>query len=146
MKRILVFVGSLMFVSSGFCQGLEDQFKLALLDKVSTVSQFRSGETTLALMDSVIMIGQKNGRSILDLQAGFGSDTKPEPDQVAGANFLYGGVLHISSLVKDKIPFAPDWKFLNALEYGVAYTHDSRENSDFWSLQAGLSFTLNPNQ
>jgi hypothetical protein len=146
MKKLLIAVGSLLVSSIGFTEGLEDQFKLALLDHVDTVVQFRDNDTNIALMDSILMMGHRDGRSILDLQAGFGGETKPEPGEVNQANFLYGAMFNISSLIKDKIPFASDWKFLNSLEYGVAYTHDSRENNDYWSLQAGLTFTLNPNQ
>lgn len=117
-----------------------------LLDHVTTVTQVASGETRLALLDSVVLIGNRYGHSILDLQVGFSGDTKPEIGEPSGASFLAGGFFKISSLLKDKVHFADHWKFLNALEHGVSYSYDFREKRDYVSYQVGLAFTLNPKE
>lgn len=122
----------------------EDLITRTLLDHVTTVSQFRSGETSMALLDSVVRIGNVKGRSILDIQLGFSGETKPEPGEVSAANFVVSGLFKVSSLIKDKVDFPEHWEFLRSIEHGVAFTHDFREKDDFWSYQVGLAFTLNP--
>jgi len=140
MKKLL-FAVALLFVASA--RG-EDLITSTLLDHVMPVTQFKSGETKLALMDSVIQIGSYDGRSILDLQAGFSGETKPEPGEASGMNLIAGGFLKLNSVVGDAVKFPPQWSFLNALEYGPAYNYDFREKSSYLSFQVGMAFKLTP--
>ena len=54
---------------------VSDQIKTTLTEHVVTVTQFKSRETRLAALDSVILIGNVGGKSVLDLQAGFSGTT-----------------------------------------------------------------------
>lgn len=122
----------------------EDLVSLTLLDHVMAVTQFRSGETNIALVDSIVRIGSTNGESVFDLQAGFNSNVKPDSGEVAGANLIVGGFFKVSSLVKDKIKFPDHWKFLNSIEHGPVYFYDLRDKDDFIGYQVGLAFSLQP--
>lgn len=122
----------------------EDLITTTLIDHVTTVTQFKSGETNLALMDSVVLIGSHEGRSVFDLQVGFSGETKPDNDEVSAANFLVGGFFKISTLLSSRVHLPEHWEFLRALEHGVAYSYDFREKRDFVSYQVGLAFGLNP--
>lgn len=121
-----------------------DLIQKTLLEHVSTVTQFKSGETKLALVDSVILIGNYKGRSIFDLQAGYSAETNPDSGEANAGNFIIGGLFKVSSLLKDKIKFPAQWVFLNSIEYGLKYDYDTREKRDYVSLQVGLDFSLNP--
>lgn len=140
MRKLLI---GLMFLLSSQVNA-QDLITSTLLDHVMTVTQFKSGETNIALMDSVVQIGSRNGKSIFDLQAGFSGNTKPTGTEANAANFLFGGFLKVSSLFGDKVKFPPHWEFLNSIEHGVTYLYDSREKKDFISYQVGLAFDLNP--
>lgn len=121
-----------------------DLITSTLLDHVMTVTHFKSSETKLALVDSVVQIGKYKENSIFDLQAGFNAETKPDAGEANGANFLIGGFFKISSLIKDKPHFPDQWKFLNSLEHGVAYFYDFREKRDYVCYQVGFAFQLSP--
>lgn len=141
MKKILILA---VFMLMSIQVKAEDIITSTLLDHVMTVTQFKNGETKLALMDSVVQIGTLNGSSILDLQAGFNSETKPEPNDPAGINWVGGGFFKVSTLLKDKVHFPEHWKFLNSIEHGVVYAYDFREKKDFLGYQVGLAFQLSP--
>lgn len=147
MKKLLIalsfVVASLGPWRSAFA---EDLITSTLLDHVTTVTQFRSGETNLALLDSVVRIGNVKGRSIFDIQAGFSGETKPEPGEATAANFVVSGLFKVSSLIKDKIDFPEQWEFLRSIEHGLAVTYDFREKDEFVSYQVGLAFSLKPKQ
>lgn len=143
MKKLVMFLGLFLVSQSVKAEGLVEA---TLLDHVSTVTQFKSGETKLALVDSVVLIGQSNGNSILDLQLGFNAETKPASGEVSGANFIAGGFLKVSSFLKDKINFPPHWEFLRSLEHGATYSYDFREKEWFGSYQVGLAFKVSPKQ
>lgn len=151
MKKLLAvfLVGGMInlgLVSSGHADEIGDLIKTTLIDHVTTVTQFKSGETKVALKDSVVLIGSYDGRSILDLQVGISAETAPSADEVTGGNLIFGGFLKLSSLVKNKIKLADHWKFLNSIEYGVAWDYDTREKADYASFQVGLAFGLAPIQ
>lgn len=129
---------------SGVCHAVEMPIVSTLVDHVTTVTQFRSGETHLALMDSVVQIGKVNGGSILDLQAGFSGDVKPDASEPRGMNFLGGGFLKVSSLLKGKINFPSHWTFLNSIEHGAVVIYDFRDKVWRGGYQVGLAFSLNP--
>lgn len=143
MKKALVVVVALLFASVAKAENL---IVSTLLDHVGLITQFKSGETKLALVDSVVRIGNTKGKSILDLQLGFNGETKPEAGEVSGANLLAGGFLKISSLIGSKVNFPEHWSFLRSLEYGPAVSYDFREEKTFFSFQAGLAFSLSPKQ
>ncbi len=124
----------------------EDLVTSTLLDHVMPVTQFKSGETKVALVDSVIQIGSIGGKSILDLQAGFSGATKPESDEVKSVNFIAGAFLKVSSLIGDKVKFPEHWKFLRAIEHGGFINYDFRKKEWLGGYQAGLAFTLNPKE
>lgn len=141
MKKLLLFV-SLILVSP-VVRAEEDIIISTLLSHVMTVTQFQSGQTNVALMDSVVQIGSINGHSILDLQAGFSGNVAPEPGEEK--NFLLaGGFLKVSSLIKDKIHFPEQWQFLNSLEHGPTLFYDFKDKTWEGSYQVGLAFGLNP--
>lgn len=140
MKKLLLVV-VLLFVASA--RG-EDLITTTLLNNVMPVTQFKSGGTKLALLDSIVQIGSHGGKSILDLQAGFSGNTKPVAGEVSSANLIGGAFLKLNSLVGDVANFPVQWEFLRSLEYGPAYTHDFREKKDYLSFQVGLSFELKP--
>jgi len=142
MKKLLFTIITVLALSHG--AKADDIFTATLLDHVMTVTQIKSGETTLALVDSVVQIGSYNKLSILDLQAGFSNNVKPESNEAAGANWMVGGFFKISTLLKDKIHFPDQWKFLNSLEHGPVYFYDLRTKKDFVGYQIGLAFGLNP--
>lgn len=115
-----------------------------LLDHVMVVTQFRSGETRLALLDSVVQIGKMDGKSILDLQLGFNTDVAPKPGEVSGADFLAGGFLKVSTLLYKSIKYPEHWEFLRAIEHGGFINYDFREKEWYGGYQCGFSFELNP--
>ncbi len=145
LKHVIMITGLILAV---FCitNAKADMVTSTLLDHVGPVTQFKNGETSIAVVDSIVMIGSYKGKSILDLQAGFNSDIKPEPGQTAGADLIAGGFFKLSSLVGDKLHVPAHWEFLRSLEYGVSYFYNFREKRDFLALQVGLAFDLNPIQ
>lgn len=142
MKKMFLLIAGLMLSSQ--LKADENLIVTTLLDNVMTVTQFKSGETNYALMDSVVQIGRMNGKSIFDLQAGINGDVKPGPDEVNGANFVFGGFLKVSSLFGNKVNFPDHWRFLNSIEHGPAFIYDQREHNGKFCYQVGLSFGLNP--
>ena len=140
MKKILVLITMLTMP----CGSKADLITTTLLDNVMTVTQFKSGETKLALVDSIVLIGSYKGKSILDLQAGFNSETKPEPGEASGANLIAGAFFKVSTLLSSTIDFPKHWEFLNSLEHGPFYSYDFREKRDYVGYQVGFSFDLRP--
>lgn len=143
MRKMLLAV-ALLFVA-GSMKADENLIVSTLLDHVMPVTQFKSGETKIALLDSVVQIGKANGKSVLDLQAGFNAETKPEAGEVTGANFLATAFFKVSSIVGGKIKFPEHWEFMRSLEHGPAFSYDFREKKSFICYQVGLSFSLHPN-
>lgn len=141
MKRMLIAI-----IMLGGSLRAENLVTTTLLDHVGVVTQFKSGETNLALVDSVVQIGSIKGKSILDLQAGFNTDVKPAPGEASGANLILGGFFKLSSLVGTKVNYPFQWEFLRSLEYGPVYFYDIREKKDFIAFQVGLAFDLSPVQ
>lgn len=141
MKKMILFLVAFGVVSSLKAENL---ITTTLLDHVAIVTQFHSGETRLALVDSVVQIGSVKGKSILDLQAGFSGETAPDAGEVTGANFIAGGFLKVSSLLGTKVNFPAHWRFLNSIEHGVKVDYDFREEDTSVSYQVGLAFTLAP--
>lgn len=137
----LMLIASLLFVVAPAEAGM---IEATLLDHVMTVTQFTSGETKLALVDSVVQIGSKEGRSILDLQAGFSGNVKPEPDQVQAANLVGGAFLKVSTLISGQVNFPSHWEFLNSLEHGAYAMYDFRDKDTDFGYQVGLAFDLAP--
>lgn len=141
MKKLLIAVALLFLAVKSQAA---DQIVTTLLDHVTVCTQFSSGETKLALLDSVIQVGKINGRSILDLQAGFSGDTAPDPEEPSGANFLVGAFFKVSSLIGDRLNLPEHWRFLNSIEHGPSFSYDLREKDTYISYQVGLAFTLYP--
>lgn len=121
---------------------LGDMITTTLLSRVSAVSQFRSGETRAAAVDSIILIGKYEGKSILHLQAGFSKD--PTTDE--NASFIYGAQLRLDPFVNAKLNLPDAWQFLKSLEHGPALHWDQKEKIWIGSYQVGLAFGLNPIQ
>ena len=144
MKNMLFALMVMMTMGANKPVKAQGLIESTLLDNVMTVTQFQSGRTKVALMDSVILIGKANGKSIFDLQAGINGDTKPDGQDQNGATFLAGGFFKVSSLMADKVSFPDHWKFLNSIEHGPALMYDFREKLWRGSYQVGLSFGLNP--
>lgn len=143
MRKFILMLLSLALVSGVKALELTDQVTLTLLDHVTLSSQIGDGEKKAALLDSVVLIGSHNGRSVFDIQAGFSGDARPEVGQ-AGLNWIASGFLKVSSLVRDRVKFADHWKFLNALEYGVSYSYDFTQKRDYAAIQLGLAFGVEP--
>lgn len=143
MKKVIAVLAVCLSSFTGILQA-SDLIQSTLLDHVSTVTQFKSGETKIALMDSVVLIGSYKGHSLLDLQLGLSSETNAEPGEPSGGSFIYGGLFKVSSLTKGIVEFPEHWKFLNAIEHGVSWVYDSRAKDDYVSYQVGLAFGLNP--
>lgn len=142
MKKLLLSIAvicSLYSVSMG-----ADLVQMTLLDHVSPVTQFKNGETKIALVDSIVRIGSYKGKSILDLQAGFNGETKPDAGEVSGVSLLGGGFLKVSSLVGSVVKYPEHWQFLKALEHGPSLFYDFREKTWQASYQVGLAFSLQP--
>lgn len=123
-----------------------DVIQTTLLDHVTTVTQFKSGETKLALLDSIIRVGKYNDKSIFDVQAGFSGETAPDSTEPTGANLLIGGLLKASTFASGLAKFPEHWEFLNSLEYGPYIQYDFREDVWVGGFQAGLAFSLQPVQ
>lgn len=130
----------LLLCSASVAKSADNLIRTTLLDHVTTVTQFRSGETRLAMMDSVILIGDIGGKSVLDIQVGFNGATKPEESEVTAANILASGWLKI----RQSIRYAPEWEFLNAVEHGPYIAYDFRRDGWYGGYQIGLPFDLNP--
>lgn len=141
-KFLSLMLISAIFMPSGLRAG--DIITSTLLDHVSPVTQFRSGRTQIALVDSVIQIGSIEGRSLLDVQAGFSGNTKPEADEPNSANLIAGGFLKVSSLLWTKFVYPQQWKFLRSVEHGPYINYDFREKKWVGGYQVGLAFTLEP--
>ena len=123
----------------------ENLVELTLLDHVSVMTQFRSGETRLALLDSVILLGKHEGKSIVDIQFGFNGATKPEPGEVQAADLLAGGFLKWGVFTNKFLNVPEHWEFLKSLEYGSSLHYNFRDR--IWQgnyIQVGLTFDLNP--
>lgn len=123
-----------------------DLITSTLLDHIMPVTQIKSGETKVALVDSVVQIGKIKGKSIFDIQAGISGDTKPETGEAQAVDFIAGGFLKVSSLIGDKVSFPEHWKFLQALEHGGFANYNFRDEEWLGGYQVGLAFTLNPKQ
>lgn len=123
-----------------------DLITTTLLDNVTTVTQFQSGQTNLSLLDSIVLIGNYHGQSILDLQLGFSGNVKPGPDEVTGADYLAGAFFKFNPFLRERIHVPVEWEFLRSLEYGVGYHYSFRTKRDFLSFQVGFAFDLNPKQ
>lgn len=121
-----------------------DIFTATLLDHVGPVTQFQNGKTKLALVDSVIQIGNSFDRSIFDIQVGFNGNTKPQSDEVTSADLIAGGFLKVSSLLWTKIAYPQEWEFLRAVEHGPFMFYDFRAKEWHGGYQVGLAFDLNP--
>lgn len=143
MKKLLAVV--VLLLSCGSVQALDvtDQIKLSLLDHVVAANQIADGGNRVVLVDTIVLIGKHNGRSILDLQGGIAGDSRPEADEV-GINWLGGAFFKISSLIRDQVHFADQYKFLNALEYGLFVNRDFTQKEWVSGIQVGLAFSLNP--
>lgn len=146
MKKIMI--ASIIALMPAMASAIQigDQVKATLLDHVTPVNQFAEEGNRVALMDSVILIGSTNGRSILDIQGGIVSDTRPESANEAGINWAAGALLKVSSLLRDDIKFADQYRFLNAIEYGLFINRDFTQEEWRWGAQIGLSFQLQPNE
>lgn len=141
MKKLMLLLFALLVTGAIHA---DDQITSALLDHVATVTQFKNGETKLALVDSVIQVGSIEGRSLFDFQLGFNGNTKPQAGEVSAANLVAGGYFKVSSLLWTKLVYPDQWKFLKALEHGVAYQYDFRDHHGFVCYQVGLAFGLQP--
>jgi len=128
---------NMSFVSVGKC---EDMVIKTLIDHVGPATQFFSGKTKLALVDSVIQVGSVKGKSIFDLQAGYNQNS----DGSKGDMLFGGGFLKISSLLQDSVTFPEHWKFLNSLEHGPILVYDFKNGDWRGAYQVGLAFGLNP--
>lgn len=142
MKKLMLAV-CIMFAMPCLIKA-QDIITSTLLDHVTVVTQLQNGKTKYALMDSVVQIGQVNGKSILDLQAGINGDTKPAADEVNGANFLAGVWLKVNPFLATKINLPEHWQFLKSLEHGPTLSYDFRDMIWTGSYQVGLAFGLNP--
>lgn len=146
-------IGCLVFVFMAVTARADigTDIKKSLLDHVDTVSLFgigrqSKGPTKLAMVDSVIRIGNYAGDSILDLQAGFFGDTKPVQGETQAVNWIYGAQLRIDPFLKNKLPVPPEWEFLKALEQGPSVFYNSTGKEWFYGYEMGLSFGLSPNK
>lgn len=145
MKKALA--GILLLASTAAnASPLSDHFSATLLDHVSVTALVQSGETDVALLDSIIQIGKHNGEYLAGIQAGFSGSMNPEPGEVSGAGYLVGITLRLNPLIKDKVDFPPQWEFLRALEFGPSYHRDLRDNKDIWGVSVGLAFDPAPKQ
>jgi len=124
----------------------DDLITTTLLDHVVPCVQFRSGETKIALVDSVVQIGSYEGRSLLDLQAGFNGEVAPEPGDPNGASLIAGAQFKVSSLINAKLHLPDQWEFLRSLEHGPFVNYDFREKDWFGGYQIGLAFNPTPIQ
>lgn len=143
MKKLLI---AFIFGLSYQVVQADNIIEATLIDHVMPVTQFRSNKTKLALLDSVILIGKIDNKSILDLQLGFNGDVKPEHDKANSADFVAGAFLKVSSIINSHIVFPQHWEFLRALEHGAFIQYDWRDKNVYGGYQAGLSFKLNPNK
>lgn len=123
-----------------------DLIQGTLLDHVMPVTQFQSGQTKVALVDSIIRIGRIDGNSLVDIQAGFNGNTKPQPDEPTGVNLVAGGFLKISTLISTKVNYPLHWEFLRSIQHGPAVMYDFRQKEWRGSYQVGLAFNLDPVQ
>lgn len=131
-------------VAFSAASAMADTVEMTLLDHVMPTTQFSSGKTKIALIDSVVLFGSHEGRSIFDLQAGFNGDTKPGPGEVSGANFIAGGFLKVSTLIAGYAHYPDHWKFLNSIEHGPYIQYDFRRDEWYGGYQVGLAFQLQP--
>lgn len=143
MKKLMVGVVALLFCGSVKALDITDQIKLTLIDHVSVANQVKEGDSRVVMVDSIVLIGKHEGRSIFDLQGGIAGDARPEAGQ-SGINWIAGGFLKVSTFTKDKLKLADHWAFLNSLEYGLKYDYDFTQKKDYLALQFALSFGLAP--
>lgn len=149
MKKIMLFLALLFTASLSHAVATEVFGTLVrgtLLDHVTYAVQAVDGETKGVFVDSIVLIGSHNGRSIFDIQAGFAGDARPDSSEEKGIKWITGGFLKVSSLIRDTVHLADQWKFLNSLEYGVKYEYDWTEKRDYVGAQIGLAFTLQPKE
>jgi len=141
MKKLIALM--FLFGCVGVCKA-EDLIKTTLLDHVETVTRLRNGETKVALLDSVILIGNYKGSSILNLQFGFDSDTKPEAGETKGVNYLAGACLRLDPFLRPYIKLPPHWEFIRAVNHGPSLYYDFRNSGWYGGYNIGLAFGLAP--
>ena len=142
MKKLILFV--LCMLAVVWLRAEENLIVSTLLDHVGPVTQFQSGKTKVALVDSVVQIGNIKGKSILDLQIGLNGNTKPQENEVTSANFIAGGFLKINAIIGENVTYPAHWKFLSSLEHGPFLHYDFRLKNWYGGYQAGLAFSLDP--
>ncbi len=143
MKKLMIAVAGL-FLCGVVKAEVPDIIQKTLLEHVTTVTHLKNAETDVALVDSVVLIGNYKGRSIFDIQFGLSAKTNPDSNEASGGNFLVGGLFKVSSLLKDVVKFPEQWRFLNSIEHGVGYYYDTREKHGYGTYSIGLAFGLNP--
>lgn len=144
MKKIILMLGLLCITNSAKAD-LGDQIKTSLINHVAACSQWTTtGENRLALLSSVVEIGQMNGSSIAQIRFGFTGITNPAGGVDRGAGYVGDFYINVSPFVRKYVKLNPDWTFLNSVEAGPSFAYDFREHHSYLSFSVGLAFGLQP--
>lgn len=121
---------------------LVDQVKATLLDNIEPMTQIQSGKVSVALLDSVFLIGKYHGEYISSIQGGIASETQVSD----GPEWIAGYAVYLDPFVRPHLITPEHWKFLSALRYGPAIHYNFSDKVWRASLNVSLAFELNPKQ
>ena len=147
MKKVMLF--AMLFIIAPKLRAQESSFadfvKATLLERVSAVSQFDfKGSERIALMDSILLIGKYNDRSIIHIQGGVNKETNPDQSPSNTTDFVWGAQFRLDPFLNGDMDFPAGWEFLRALEHGPAIHYDTRVKAWYGYYQVGLAFGLQP--
>jgi hypothetical protein len=110
-----------------------------ILDHVEAVTQVQSGQTSVALLDSVILIGKYKGMSIGHVQAGVTSTIDGNPP-----SWLAGFCIRLDPFLKNLATLPEHYQFLKSIQHGPALHYNFREKVWRGSYNVSLAFGLEP--
>lgn len=150
MKKLIAVMAVLFFTGPlrpAAALQIGDQLKLSLLDHAMIATQVdEHGDIQTALVDSVILIGRHRGFSIVDIQGGIFGNARPETVEDAGLKWAVQAFAKIHPFTRDKIRLADEYKFLNALNYGLVGGYNVTDSDWYGRLQFALEFGAQPTE
>lgn len=149
MKKML-FAGLLFLATPIFANPIVDQFQVALLGHVETVTETTTrGVTNVELLGTPIQIGQMAGDYLVGIDGGVLGDIKPAAGQ-GGFNWTAGIHFHLSPLIRKYIVpnISPDYPAIKAIEINprasIEFVNGHKIGT--FGFAVGYAFALTPQQ